>query len=107
VAHAIKGHHLFTITAEILKADAFSRRLGDARESYGPRVTAALTTGQAGAAATLERRILHLVERAQRDYRSFRQDMQDAVRDAVEEFAAICTAWIHSLRLARVRVRAN
>jgi radical SAM superfamily enzyme YgiQ (UPF0313 family) len=107
VAHAIKGHHLFTITAEILKADAFSRRLGDTRESYRPRVAAALTAGQPGAAATLERRILRLVEQTQRDYRSFRQDAQDTVRDVVNEFAEVCAAWIRSLRLARVRVRAD
>jgi hypothetical protein len=107
VAHAIKGHHLFTITAEILKADAFSRRLGDTRESFHPRVAAALSTGQAGAAATLERRILRLVRQAQRDYRSFRQDMQDTVQDVANEFASVCAAWLHSLRLVRLRVRAN
>jgi radical SAM superfamily enzyme YgiQ (UPF0313 family) len=107
VAHAIKGHHLFTITSEILKADAFSRRLGDTQESFRPRVAAALSAGQAGAAATLERRILRLVEQAQRDYRNFRQDAQDTVQEVANEFAAVCAAWIHNLRLARVRVRAN
>jgi radical SAM superfamily enzyme YgiQ (UPF0313 family) len=105
VAHAIKGHHLFTITSEILKADAFSRRLGETRVSYQPRVAAALNAGEAVAAASLEKRILRLLEQAQRDYRSFRRDAQDTVREVVNEFTAACAAWVRSLRLARVRVR--
>ena len=103
VAYAIKGHHLFTITAEILKADAFSRRLGVTRESYQPQVAAALNAGQAGVAASLERRILRLLEQAQRDYQSFRRDAQDTVREVLDDFAAACSTWVHSLRLARAR----
>jgi radical SAM superfamily enzyme YgiQ (UPF0313 family) len=103
VAYAIKGHHLFTITSEILKADAFSRRLGDARESYQPRVAAALDAGQVGVAFSLERRILRRLEKARRDYRSFRSDAQETVREVWHEFAAVCAAWVHSLRLVRVR----
>jgi radical SAM superfamily enzyme YgiQ (UPF0313 family) len=107
VAYAIKGHHLFTITSEILKADAFSRRLGAVRESYRPQVAEALDAAQSHAAASLEKRILRLMERAQRDYRSFRQDAQDTVREVLNEFAEACSAWVRSLRLARVRVRSN
>jgi hypothetical protein len=107
VAYAIKGHHLFTITSEILKADAFSRRLGAARESYRPQVAEALGAAQPDAAASLERRILRLLERAQHDYRSFRRDAQDTVREVLNEFAEACSTWVHSLRLARVRVRAD
>jgi radical SAM superfamily enzyme YgiQ (UPF0313 family) len=107
VAHAIKGHHLFTITSEILKADAFSRRLGVARESYRPRVAEALDGGQPSAAATLERRILHLLEQARREYRSFRRDPQETVREVLEDFAAACSAWVQSLHLVSVRVRGN
>jgi hypothetical protein len=47
------------------------------------------------------------VEQAQRDYRNFRQDAQDTVQEVANEFAAVCAAWIHNLRLARVRVRAD
>ncbi len=107
VAYAIKGHHLFTITAEILEADAFSRRLGATRESYQPQVVAALNAGESVAAASLEKRILRLLEQAQRDYRSFRREAQETVSEVLNEFAAACSAWVHSLRLARVRVRAN
>jgi len=107
VAYAIKGHHLFVITEEILKADAFSRRLGDTRQSFQPQVAAALDAGEAVAVASLERRILRLLEQAQREYQRFGREAQVAVQEVLGEFAAACAAWVRSLRLARVRVRAG
>ena len=107
VACAIKGHHLFMITEEILKADAFSRRLGDTRQNVQPQVAAALDAGEAVAAASLERRILRLLEQAQREYQRFGREAQSAVQEVLGEFVAACASWVRSLRLARVRVRAH
>jgi hypothetical protein len=107
VAFAIRGYHLFIITNEILAADAFSHRLGIARQDWQPRVAAALHTAETGTSLSLERRILRQVERAQRDYQRFSQEAQAAVRQTLGEFAEACSAWVNSLRLARVRVRAN
>jgi len=103
VALAIKGYHLFRITGEILRADAFSRHLAVTRESVQSRVTAILDTGKAVTAYMLERSILRRLREAQSRYRGFSADVQGHLEQALADFIKACTSWILTLELARVR----
>ena len=103
VALAIKGYHLFVLTAEILRADAFARKLADTWHSYQGRVSLALRPGRGHLAATLERSIRRVLGRAQRRQARFSQEMQQYLQERVQEFALACAAWTGKLRLARER----
>lgn len=103
VALAIKGYHQFRITDEILKADAFSRRLAAAQERVQPRVAEILAAGRKALAPAMERNLLRLLRQAQAAYQGFNRDLQGNLEQALADFVQTCWGWIHSLQLVRVR----
>jgi hypothetical protein len=103
VVMAVKGHHLFRITDEILKADAFSRHLAASRENVQSRVTEILDAGKVVTAYMLERSILRRLRQAQATYRGFSRDIQSHLKQALTDFIRACWSCIRTLQLARAR----
>ncbi len=104
VALAIKGYHLFRITDEILKADAFSRHLASTRERVQPRVAEIIAAGgKAAMAWAMERSIVRLLRQAQGRYEGFNREIQTHLEQALADFVKACGTWIRTLQLVRVR----
>jgi radical SAM superfamily enzyme YgiQ (UPF0313 family) len=103
VALAIKGYHVFVLTTEILKADAFARKLLDTRETYQQKVSRALHLGGGRLAAALERSIRRLLDQTRKRNARFSLEVQQHLRDSMEEFARTCGLWLSRLQLVRVR----
>jgi radical SAM superfamily enzyme YgiQ (UPF0313 family) len=101
VVFAVKGYHLFRITDEILRAEAFSRHLAATRESIQFRVTEILDAGKAVTAYMLERSILRLLRQAQATYQGFSRDIQSYLKQALTDFVGACWSWIRALQLVR------
>jgi radical SAM superfamily enzyme YgiQ (UPF0313 family) len=101
VAFAVKGYHLFRITEEILKADAFSRQLARTRESVQPRVAEILGVGKKSMAWNMERSILRLVRQAQGRYQGFSEEVQQHLAENLGDFVRACWSWIKTLQLVR------
>jgi hypothetical protein len=103
VALAIKGYHLFRITDEILKADAFSRHLASTRENVQSRVAEILGADRKVMAFATERSILRLLRQVQGTYQGFNREIQSHLEQALADFVRSCWRWIRTLQLVRVR----
>ncbi len=98
-AFAIKGYHFFTITGEILAADAFSTRLHQTGRSFQERISEILRRRQRGPARQMQRTVLRQRGRYRRRYEEFSAAMQQYLEEAVAEFDRMCQSWIAELRL--------
>jgi hypothetical protein len=97
VALAIRGYHFFRMTAEILRADAFTNRLKKASQVIQARISEILHIREKGLAVTMERNVLKLLGRFQKRYRRFNRDMQQYLQETFADFARQCQSWIVDL----------
>jgi hypothetical protein len=101
VGLAVKGHHFFTITSEIPRAEAFARKLEDIERAFRRRVSRALHRGGSTAVA-VEARIDSLLLLLQRRYAAFGEGMQRYMEEAYTRFVRRCEVWLALLRRTRL-----
>ena len=97
VASAIKGHHFFTITAEIMQADAFSLQLRQAHHALQPRVAEAARGRKREVAEVVQRLILRLQGRLRKRYAGFSEGLRQHLQEAFTEFDRNCRRWLSEL----------
>jgi len=99
VAFAIKGYHFFAITGEVYAADKFLSRVNEARHLLQRKVDRIMNSRKRRLAASMERTILRLMRRVQKNYGSFNSGIQVYLHHTTLEFTHRCQAWINKLRL--------
>ena len=99
VALAIKGFHFFAITGEIYAADKFLSRVSKARHLIQRKVDRIMHSRKRRLAASMERTILRLMSRVQKNYGAFNAGIQVYLHQTFAEFTHRCQAWITKLRL--------
>ena len=99
VAFAIKGYHFFAITGEIYAADKFLSRVSEARHVLQRKVDGIMHSRKRRLAASLERTILRLMSRVQKNYGAFNAGIQVHLQQTFAEFTQRCQVWVTKLRL--------
>ncbi len=99
VALAVKGHHFFKITMDILKAEEFSTTLNKTIQPFQNRVTKVIEKRKKRIALELETHIIKLRNNFQRKYRRLNQGVQQCLEDNFTEFEFHCEELISKLRL--------
>ena len=102
IALAVMGHHFFTITREILKADALSILMKKAMVAIQSRIKDLIVGGRKNLAAELEHYVLAIRANLQKRYSELSRDVQEYLRDVFSEFEAVCEAVISEIRLHAV-----
>lgn len=98
VALSVKGHHFFTITGEIPRAEAFSQMLDRIERAVRARVRRVVVRGKTATAAATEARIGALLVRLGRRYGEFGEGMQRYMEQAFRRFVGRCETWRALLR---------
>ncbi len=103
VTLAVRGHHFFTITEEILKAHEFSTLLNKSRRFFQIRI--ARLAGPVGKqkqqlTAEVEAQVIKLRNNLQRKYRKLSRGVQHCLQDTFPEFEAHCEILLAHLRLS-------
>ncbi|GAH89011.1 unnamed protein product [marine sediment metagenome] len=99
---AIRGHHFFKITKEVLKADEFSTMLNRALQSFQVRVSEIVEIGKKQLAAEMEIHVLRHMKSLQKKYHRLSSGLQQCLKDTFTEFEINCEAVISQLRLSYV-----
>lgn len=100
VTLAVKGHHFFLITREILKADEFSTALHRIMESMRSRSSEAVA-GKSGSMAHEVLSYVHKVKISlQKEYCRLSFGVQQYLKDAFDDFERLCERIV--LELARL-----
>jgi hypothetical protein len=100
VTLAVKGHHFFLITREILKADEFSTALHRIMESMRSRSSEAVA-GKSGSMAHEVLSYVHKVKISlQKEYCRLSLGVQQYLKDAFDDFERLCERIV--LELARL-----
>lgn len=102
VALAIKGHHFFTITGEIPRAEAFSRMVDRIERVLRERVRRVIARRKTATAVAMEARIESHLRRMVRRYGEFGEGMQRYMEQAFTRFVRRCETWIAMLRRMRL-----
>jgi radical SAM superfamily enzyme YgiQ (UPF0313 family) len=102
VALAIKGHHFFTITGEIPRAEAFSRMVDRVERVLRERVRRVIARRKTATAVAMEARIESHLRRMVRRYGEFGEGMQRYMEQAFTRFVRRCETWIAMLRRMRL-----
>jgi hypothetical protein len=92
VGLAVKGYHFFEITAEIPRAEAFSRRLEKTEIAVRARMRRILRLRSISASG--EARIRRVVALQRRRYERFGESMQLYLRHSFTRFIDRCDTWM-------------
>jgi hypothetical protein len=103
VTLAVKGHHFFLITREILKADEFSTALHRIMESIRSRSSEA-AVGKSGSPVPEVLNYVHRVKVSlQKEYRRLSFGVQQYLKDTFDDFERLCESIV--LELARLPLK--
>jgi radical SAM superfamily enzyme YgiQ (UPF0313 family) len=101
ISFAVKGHHFFIMTENIMKADEFSSQLDSARDfflkSAGEREVATAGAPATGTAKA-RRRLVYLDRRLRRKYRRLSLDVQVYLRDQFADFEKAFTKSLKAVK---------
>lgn len=100
VRMAIRGHHFFIMTQEILKAEAFSGMLNLIMESLQKGLAEAVRAGSRQRLAELEQRVAGLLVSVWKRYQQLSREVQHSVQDSLWSFLSACQSLLSRSRLA-------
>ena len=95
VAFAIKGHHFFLITKEILATEAFVEALARRTRSLALMVSDIISAGRRGRA--LRHRLIRIRARVERRYRRMSSGARERLEEGYREFLVLCGQWLAAL----------
>ncbi len=101
VTMAVKGHHFFTITQNLLALEQFKERLGRSRQDLEARLRQALA-GNAQSLAAWQRCRERLVAKARLRSTRFNPDFKVGATRAFEEFRALVEGLSHGLAFKKL-----
>jgi len=97
VTLAVKGHHFFLITREILKADEFSTELHRIMESMRSRSSEAVVRKSGSMADEVLSYIHKIKVSLQKDYYRLSSGVQKYLEDAFDDFERLCDRIVQEL----------
>jgi radical SAM superfamily enzyme YgiQ (UPF0313 family) len=102
VTLAVKGHHFFTITGEIPRAEAFARRLERIERALRTKVRRAVVRPRGRAVVAMEARLETVLADFRNRYDAFGEGMQQYIEKNFAGFVRRCERWRAVLRRVRL-----